>query len=59
MTSICSQLFQLFNWALEPAEDDILDQLFELGYKDAAVWAMENPVDQIVKDDTALAGLAQ
>ncbi|TQD79081.1 hypothetical protein C1H46_035359 [Malus baccata] len=50
---------QLFNWALEPAEDDVLDRLFELGYKDAAVWAMENPVDQIVKDDTSLAGVAQ
>ncbi|XP_068334157.1 uncharacterized protein [Pyrus communis] len=50
---------QLFNWALEPAEDDVLDRLFELGYKDAAVWAMENPVDQIVKDDTSLAGLVQ
>ncbi|PNY11985.1 patatin-like phospholipase [Trifolium pratense] len=43
---------QLLNWALEPAEDVILDQLFELGYLDAAVWAKENPVETIVQDDT-------
>jgi hypothetical protein len=29
---------QLFNWALEPAEDEILDELFLLGYQDALVW---------------------
>ncbi|KAG0504265.1 hypothetical protein KC19_N000100 [Ceratodon purpureus] len=29
---------QLFNWALEPAEDVILDQLFELGFQDAMAW---------------------
>ncbi|KAK6156950.1 hypothetical protein DH2020_011198 [Rehmannia glutinosa] len=39
----------LFNWALEPAADDILDKLFELGYLDAAVWAKENPVERTVK----------
>ncbi|KAF3435163.1 hypothetical protein FNV43_RR22250 [Rhamnella rubrinervis] len=52
---------QLFNWALEPAEDDILDQLFEFGYQDAAVWAKENPVSQVVEDDIPLVdnGLAQ
>ncbi|KAK7328249.1 hypothetical protein VNO77_22352 [Canavalia gladiata] len=44
---------QLFNWALEPAEDAILDRLFELGYLDAAVWAKENPVEVIVQDDPA------
>ncbi|MCI20452.1 patatin [Trifolium medium] len=43
---------QLLNWALEPAEDVILDRLFELGYLDAAVWAKENPVETIVQDDT-------
>ncbi|KAH6811687.1 Acyl transferase/acyl hydrolase/lysophospholipase superfamily protein [Perilla frutescens var. frutescens] len=44
---------QLFNWALEPAADDILDNLFELGYLDAAVWAKENPVEEIVREDNA------
>ncbi|XP_058760921.1 uncharacterized protein LOC131634290 [Vicia villosa] len=43
---------QLFSWALEPAEDVMLDRLFELGYLDAAVWAKENPVEKIVQDDT-------
>ncbi|KAL3651600.1 hypothetical protein CASFOL_004602 [Castilleja foliolosa] len=42
---------ELFNWALEPAADDILDKLFELGYQDAIVWAEENPVENIVRDD--------
>ncbi|KAL2477520.1 Acyl transferase/acyl hydrolase/lysophospholipase superfamily protein [Forsythia ovata] len=46
---------ELFNWALEPAEDDILDKLFELGYLDAAVWAEDNPVEKIVQDDGAYA----
>ncbi|KAL6176451.1 hypothetical protein ACLB2K_053084 [Fragaria x ananassa] len=52
---------ELFNWALEPAEDDMLDRLFSLGYKDAAVWAKSNPVEQIVEDDGSLigSGLAQ
>ncbi|KAK1313751.1 hypothetical protein QJS10_CPA06g02443 [Acorus calamus] len=40
---------QLFNWALEPAEDYILDKLYELGYLDAAVWAEQNPLEEIVK----------
>ncbi|KAL1544460.1 patatin-like phospholipase domain-containing protein 4 [Salvia divinorum] len=39
---------ELFNWALEPAADHVLDRLFELGYLDAAVWAEENPVEEIV-----------
>lgn len=43
---------QLLNWALEPAEDVILDRLFEFGYLDAAVWAKENPVEKLVQDDT-------
>ncbi|KAL3635268.1 hypothetical protein CASFOL_019815 [Castilleja foliolosa] len=43
---------ELFNWALEPAADDILDKLFELGYQDAAVWAKENPVEKIVRDES-------
>ncbi|KAM3291101.1 patatin-like phospholipase domain-containing protein 2 [Capsicum chacoense] len=47
---------QLLNWALEPAEDDILDKLFELGYADAAVWAQENPVEDIVRDDNSSFG---
>lgn len=47
---------QLFNWALEPAEDDILDKLFELGYADAAVWARENPVVDLVQDDSSSIG---
>lgn len=29
---------QLFNWALEPAEDVILDELFQLGFQDAMAW---------------------
>lgn len=47
---------ELFNWALEPAEDDVLDRFFALGYKDAAVWAKSNPVGQIVEDDGSLIG---
>ncbi|KAG9451111.1 hypothetical protein H6P81_011076 [Aristolochia fimbriata] len=43
---------QLFNWALEPAEDDILDNLFELGYLDAAVWGDQNPVNEIMQDES-------
>ncbi|KAL0013259.1 hypothetical protein SO802_000328 [Lithocarpus litseifolius] len=41
---------ELFNWALEPAEDHVLDRLFQLGYQDAAVWAEENPVEDLVED---------
>lgn len=40
------------NWALEPAADEILEMLFELGYIDAAKWAEMNPVDEVVYDDT-------
>ncbi|XP_061337201.1 uncharacterized protein LOC133284220 [Gastrolobium bilobum] len=47
---------QLFKWALEPAEDAILDRLFELGYLDAAVWAKENPVKELVQDDSPVFG---
>ncbi|KAG6651942.1 hypothetical protein CIPAW_06G148500 [Carya illinoinensis] len=47
---------ELFNWALEPAEDYVLDRLFELGYQDAAVWAEENPVEEVVEDDKSLVG---
>lgn len=51
-TLACSALvFQLFNWALEPAEDHILDRLFELGYQDAAVWAEDNPVEKLVEEE--------
>lgn len=47
---------QLFSWALEPAEDDILDRLFEQGYTDAAMWAQENPVGELVRDDSSSIG---
>ncbi|XP_010926444.1 uncharacterized protein [Elaeis guineensis] len=47
---------QLFNWALEPAEDYILDKLYELGYLDAAVWADQNPVDSVLKDEGSTNG---
>ncbi|KAI5661509.1 hypothetical protein M9H77_20832 [Catharanthus roseus] len=52
---------ELFNWALEPAEDYILDKLFEYGYLDAAIWAEENPVEELVRDDSSLSpnGLVQ
>uniref|UniRef100_A0A1J3I3G8 Patatin n=1 Tax=Noccaea caerulescens TaxID=107243 RepID=A0A1J3I3G8_NOCCA len=43
---------QLLNWALEPAEDEILEKLFELGYADAATWAELNPVEGLVYDET-------
>ncbi|GAB2229725.1 hypothetical protein Droror1_Dr00013977 [Drosera rotundifolia] len=42
---------QLFSMALEPAEDDVLDKLFEFGYRDAAVWAEQNPLDEIVREN--------
>ena len=43
------RLLQLFNWALEPADDDVLDELFDLGYRDANTWTDQNPVEDIVK----------
>ncbi|XP_077213866.1 acyl transferase/acyl hydrolase/lysophospholipase superfamily protein isoform X2 [Tasmannia lanceolata] len=42
---------QLLNWALEPAEDHILDELYELGYLDASVWAEQKPVEATVQTD--------
>lgn len=54
--NILHEPLQLFNWALEPAEDATLDRLFELGYLDAAVWAKENPVEVIVQDDSSAFG---
>ncbi|KAK1440336.1 hypothetical protein QVD17_06161 [Tagetes erecta] len=42
---------ELFNWALEPAADSILDNLYELGYMDAAVWGALNPVEDLVQED--------
>ncbi|KAF3323796.1 Patatin-like protein [Carex littledalei] len=42
---------QLFNWALEPADESVLDKLYELGYLDAAVWAEQNPVESTVRDE--------
>ncbi|KAL3515608.1 hypothetical protein ACH5RR_022510 [Cinchona calisaya] len=44
---------ELLNWALEPAKDHILDKLFELGYLDAAAWANENPVENVVQNDSS------
>jgi len=49
-----SKCFQLFNWALEPADDAMLDKLFEWGYLDAAVWGEKNPVGLIVQEDIPL-----
>ncbi|PAN42974.1 hypothetical protein PAHAL_8G202400 [Panicum hallii] len=46
---------QLFNWALEPAEDEILDKLYELGYMDAAVWVEQKSSELIAKNDQPLA----
>ncbi|KAF3572452.1 hypothetical protein F2Q69_00059097 [Brassica cretica] len=37
----------LLKWALEPAEDEVLDRLFELGYADAATWSEMSPVDEL------------
>nr|XP_043621072.1 patatin-like phospholipase domain-containing protein 4 [Erigeron canadensis] len=45
---------ELFNWALEPAADSVLDNLFELGYMDAAVWAALNPVEDLVQEGSPL-----
>ncbi|XP_066335598.1 uncharacterized protein [Miscanthus floridulus] len=45
---------QLFNWALEPAEDETLDKLYELGYLDAAVWAEQNSAELIIKNGQSL-----
>ncbi|KAK8475011.1 hypothetical protein V6N12_037158, partial [Hibiscus sabdariffa] len=47
---------QLFNWALEPADDEILDRLFELGYLDASIWGEQNPVKNIVPEQSPLVG---
>ena len=47
-------LLQLFNWALEPAEDETLDKLYELGYLDAAVWAEQNSAELITKNGQSL-----
>ncbi|CAM0883615.1 unnamed protein product [Alopecurus aequalis] len=46
---------QLFSWALEPAEDEVLDKLYELGYQDAAVWAEQNPAESTVQNEQPLA----
>ncbi|KAH7299300.1 hypothetical protein KP509_24G004200 [Ceratopteris richardii] len=32
---------QLLKWALNPAAEDVLEQLFDLGYRDALVWVQE------------------
>ncbi|KAL4556093.1 hypothetical protein LXL04_038734 [Taraxacum kok-saghyz] len=46
---------ELFNWALEPAADLILDNLYELGYMDASVWAALNPLDSLIQEDNTIA----
>ncbi|CAO2149168.1 unnamed protein product [Urochloa humidicola] len=51
----CNPENRLFNWALEPAEDEILDKFYELGYMDAAVWVEQNSRELIVKNDQPLA----
>ncbi|KAL4383099.1 hypothetical protein GQ457_15G027760 [Hibiscus cannabinus] len=45
---------ELFNWAREPGDDEVFDRLFELGYLDAAVWGKQNPVEDIVTDESPL-----
>ncbi|WZZ78585.1 hypothetical protein YC2023_099157 [Brassica napus] len=50
---------QLLKWALEPAEDEVLDRLFELGYADAATWSEISPVDELVYDDSPAAQAIQ
>ena len=52
---IISNQLQLFNWALEPAEDEILDKLYELGYMDAAVWVEQKSTELNAKNDQPLA----
>ncbi|KAL5204078.1 hypothetical protein ABZP36_008949 [Zizania latifolia] len=42
---------QLFNWALEPADDEVLDKLYELGYLDAAVWVEQSSAELLVKNE--------
>lgn len=37
---------ELFQWALEPADDHILDQLFEDGYQDASLWIKQQTNEQ-------------
>ncbi|TVU24720.1 hypothetical protein EJB05_27173, partial [Eragrostis curvula] len=46
---------QLFNWALEPAEDEILDKLYELGYQDAVVWVEQRSAELIAKNEQPVA----
>uniref|UniRef100_M8CBM3 Uncharacterized protein n=1 Tax=Aegilops tauschii TaxID=37682 RepID=M8CBM3_AEGTA len=48
-SSLTGMAVNLFNWALEPAEDEVLDKLYELGYQDAAVWAEQNSPESTVK----------
>jgi len=52
---IISNQLQLFNWALEPADDQILDKLYELGYMDAAVWVEQKSTELNAKNDQPLA----
>ena len=48
---IISNQLQLFNWALEPADDEILDKLYELGYMDAAVWVEQKSTELNAKNE--------
>ena len=48
---VISNQLQLFNWALEPAEDEILDKLYELGYMDAAVWVEQKSTELSAKNE--------
>ncbi|MBA0553042.1 hypothetical protein Golob_012260 [Gossypium lobatum] len=45
---------ELFSWAREPADEEKFERLFELGYLDAAVWGEQNPVEDIVVDESPL-----
>ncbi|KAK3120341.1 hypothetical protein QOZ80_9AG0686090 [Eleusine coracana subsp. coracana] len=45
---------QLFNWALEPAEDEILDKFYEQGYQDAVVWAEQRSTELVTAKDQSL-----
>jgi hypothetical protein len=52
--SLNSIQLQLFNWALEPAADEILDKLYEQGYQDAAIWAEQKSTELITKNEQSL-----
>lgn len=41
---------QLLSWALEPAADDVLEKLFDLGYQDALVWITKHKSSTVAHD---------